>query len=166
MYSFQTGAGKRKNKQTVRILSVVIFVLVIALAGVTFSYIRVSGGSRTTNDALMARATSEANEAQSAVYRLTQSSGTNTMTLLANVRSHIYALQCLNTLASNIYGAGTIIVDNSMLTDCMTTLDAAEQAGSATFPHIGNRINRPRAQTFHRLRTAAEVKAGSAHIIT
>ena len=36
MYSFQTGAGKRKNKQTVRILSVVIFVLVIALAGVTF----------------------------------------------------------------------------------------------------------------------------------
>ena len=55
MYSFQTGAGKRKNKQTVRILSVVIFVLVIALAGVTFSYIRVSGVSRTTNDALMAR---------------------------------------------------------------------------------------------------------------
>lgn len=79
MYSFQTGAGKRKNKQTVRILSVVIFVLVIALAGVTFSYIRISGVSRTTNDALMARATSEANEAQSAVYRLTQSSGTNTM---------------------------------------------------------------------------------------
>ena len=127
MYSFQTGAGKRKNKQTVRILSVVIFDLVIALAGVTFSYIRISGVSRTTNDALMARATSEANEAQSAVYRLTQSSGTNTMTLLANVRSHIYALQCLNTLASNIYGAGTIIVDNSMLTDCITTLDAAEQ---------------------------------------
>ena len=29
MYSFQTGAGKRKNKQTIRILSVVIFVLVI-----------------------------------------------------------------------------------------------------------------------------------------
>lgn len=33
MYSFQTGAGKRKNKQTVRILSVVIFVLVIAPGG-------------------------------------------------------------------------------------------------------------------------------------
>ena len=55
MYSFQTVAGKRKNKQTIRILSVVIFVLVIALAGVTFSYVRISGVSRVTNDALMAR---------------------------------------------------------------------------------------------------------------
>ena len=127
MYSFQTGAGKRKNKQTIRILSIIIFILIIALAGVSFSYARVSNVSQVTNEALMARATNEANEAQSAVYRLTQSSGTNTMTLLANVRSHIYALQCLNTLASNIYGAGTIIVDNSMLSACMTTLDSAEQ---------------------------------------
>ena len=39
-----------------------------------------------------------------------------------------YALQCLNTLASNIYGAGTIIVDNSMLYRLHDhTLDAAEQ---------------------------------------
>ena len=75
----------------------------------------------------MARATNEANEAQTAVYRLTQSSGTNTMTLLSNVRSHIYALQCLNTLAANIYGAGTVIVDGSMLTACIATLDTAEQ---------------------------------------
>lgn len=75
----------------------------------------------------MARATNEANEAQTAVYRLTQSSGTNTMTLLSNVRAHIYAMQCLNTLASNIYGAGTVIVDGSMLSDCITTLDAADQ---------------------------------------
>ena len=111
MYSFQTGSSKRKSQKTIRILSIVIFVL----------------ASRTTSDALMARATNEANEAQTAVYRLTQSSGTNTMTLLSNVRAHIYAMQCLNTLASNIYGAGTVIVDGSMLSDCITTLDAAEQ---------------------------------------
>ena len=49
------------------------------------------------------------------------------MTLLSNVRAHIYAMQCLNMLASNIYGAGTVIVDGSMLSDCITTLDAAEQ---------------------------------------
>ena len=109
MYSFQTGSSKRKSQKTIRILSIVI------------------SASRTTSDALMARATNEANEAQTAVYRLTQSSGTNTMTLLSNVRAHIYAMQCLNTLASNIYGAGTVIVDGSMLSDCITTLDAAEQ---------------------------------------
>ena len=124
MYSFQTGAGRRKAQKTVRILSVVVFVLAIALIGVTVSYLHASGVSRTTSDALMARAT---NEAQTAVYRLTQSSGTNTMTLLSNVRSHIYALQCLNTLAANIYGAGTVIVDGSMLTACIATLDTAEQ---------------------------------------
>ena len=32
MYSFQANAGRRKNKQTRRLLYVVIFVLVIALA--------------------------------------------------------------------------------------------------------------------------------------
>ena len=126
MYSFQTGAGRRKAQKTVRILSVVVFVLAIALIGVTVSYLHASGVSRSTSDALMARATNEAN-AQTAVYRLTQSSGTNTMTLLSNVRSHIYALQCLNTLAANIYGAGTVIVDGSMLTACIATLDTAEQ---------------------------------------
>ena len=119
MYSFQTGAGRRKAQKTVRILSVVVFVLAIALIGVTVSYLHASGVSHST--------TNEANEAQTAVYRLTQSSGTNTMTLLSNVRSHIYALQCLNTLAANIYGAGTVIVDGSMLTACIATLDTAEQ---------------------------------------
>ena len=127
MYSFQTGAGRRKTQKTVRILSVVVFILAIALIGVTVSYLRASGINRTTSDALMARATNEANEAQTAVYRLTQSSGTNTMTLLSNVRAHIYAMQCLNTLASNIYGAGTVIVDGSMLSACISTLDTAEQ---------------------------------------
>ena len=110
MYSFQTGSSKRKSQKTIRILSIVIFVLAVALIGLTVSYLRASSASRTTSDALMARATNEANEAQTAVYRLTQSSGTNTMTLLSNVRAHIYAMQCLNTLASNIYGAGTVIV--------------------------------------------------------
>ena len=100
MYSFQTGSSKRKSQKTIRILSIVIFVLAVALIGLTVSYLRASSASRTTSDALMARATNEANEAQTAVYRLTQSSGTNTMTLLSNVRAHIYAMQCLNTLAS------------------------------------------------------------------
>ena len=127
MYSFQTGSSKRKSQKTIRILSIVIFVLAVALIGLTVSYLRASSASRTTSDALMARATNEANEAQTAVYRLTQSSGTKTMTLLSNVHAHIYAMQCLNTLASNIYGAGTVIVDGSMLSDCITTLDAAEQ---------------------------------------
>ena len=85
MYSFQTGSSKRKSQKTIRILSIVIFVLAVALIGLTVSYLRASSASRTTSDALMARATNEANEAQTAVYRLTQSS------------------------------------------DCITTLDAAEQ---------------------------------------
>ena len=68
MYSFQTGAGRRKAQKTVRILSVVVFVLAIALIGVTVSYLHASGVSRSTSDALMARATNEANEAQTAVY--------------------------------------------------------------------------------------------------
>ena len=131
MYSFQANTGKRKSKRTIRLLLVVIFILAIALAAVSFVYFRSVGQSDVTSEALMARAISEAGNAQSAVYRLTQSSGTNTMTLLSTVRSHIYALQCINMLASNIYGPGTIIADTqllanslSIITDCETKLQA------------------------------------------
>ena len=61
MYSFQTGSSKRKSQKTIRILSIVIFVLAVALIGLTVSYLRASSASRTTSDALMARATNEAN---------------------------------------------------------------------------------------------------------
>ena len=133
MYSFQSGAGRKKNKQLVRLLYVIIFILIIALAGVTFSYLRTQGVSEATADALKARVISEATEAQSAVYRLTQSSGTNTMSLLSTVRSHIYALQSINAIAGNIYGAGTILVDSELLASCISVIQQCEtriQAGS------------------------------------
>lgn len=127
MYSFQTGANKRKSKQTIRLLSVVIFILIVALAGITYSYFQAKRVSDVTSESILARATSEAAEAQSAVYRLTQSSGTNTMTLLSTVRGHVYALQCLNTLAANIYGAGTSVVDGDLLSTCLDTVLQCEQ---------------------------------------
>ena len=133
MYSFQANAGRRKNKQTRRLLYVVIFVLVIALAGVSVAYYRSMKVSDATSDALIARAMSEAAAAQNAVYRLTQSSGTNTTVLLAAVRSHIYALQSLNTLTANIYGPGTVLADANLLATCTATLDECDtriQAGS------------------------------------
>lgn len=133
MYSFQSGGTARKSRQKIRLLSVIIFILVIALIGVGFSYWRSRSVSGMVGEALMARATSEASNAQSAVYRLTQSSGTNTMTLLSNVRSHIYALQCLNQLAANIYGPSTRLADEAILSDCIATIEQAEarlQTGS------------------------------------
>lgn len=132
MYSFQTGGTARKSKQKIRLLYLIIFILVIALAGVGFAYWRSRDVSVTVGEALMMRATSEASSAQTAVYRLTQSSGSNTMTLLATIRSHIYALQCLNQLAANIYGPSTRLADEQMLADCIQTLNECEvhlQAG-------------------------------------
>jgi len=132
MYSFQTGAGRKKNRHLIRLLSVIIFILIIALVGVSISFARIRGVSDATSEALLARALSESSEAQSAVYRLTQSSGTNTMTLLSTIRGHIYALQCINTIAANIYGAGTSLVDGEMITACLNTISQCEarmQAG-------------------------------------
>ena len=133
MYSFQANAGRKKNKQLVRLLYVIIFILIVALIGVTVSYLRTQGVGEAIADALRSRVVSEATEAQSAVYRLTQSSGTNTMTLLSTVRSHIYALQSINTLAANIYGAGTVLVDADILSSCINIITQCEtrmQAGS------------------------------------
>ncbi len=133
MYSFQTNAGKRKTQHRLRLLYFIIFLLLLLLAGVTFSYVRGRAVSEATSEAIVARVLSEASEAQSAAYRLTQSSGTNTMTLLSNLRSHIYALECLNTLASGIYGAGTTLTDPELLNSCEAMLTECEtrlQAGS------------------------------------
>ena len=133
MYSFQAGSGRRKNKQLVRLLYIIIFILIIALVGVTFDYVKAARVSEATSEALIARAVSEAGSAQNAVYRLTQSSGTNTASLLATVRGHIYTLQSLNTLTANIYGAGTLVADADLLTSCVSTLDQCDtrvQAGS------------------------------------
>ena len=132
MYSFQANAGKKKHKQLIRLLYVIIFVLVIALCAVSYVYAQSRSQSDITGEALMARAISEAGNAQAAVYRLTQSSGTNTMTLLSTVRSHVYALQCINTLAANIYGPGTALADVNLLAECITIITDAEvrlQAG-------------------------------------
>ena len=133
MYSFQTNAGRKKSRQQIRLLCVIIFILAIALIGVTVSYIRTLGVSEATSEALMARVLSEASGAQGAVYRLTQSSGTNTMTLLSTVRSHIYAIQSINNIAANIYGAGTVLADGDLLSACIQTITDSEermQAGS------------------------------------
>jgi len=133
MYSFQANAGRKKNKQLVRLLYVIIFILIIALAGMTVSYLRTQRVGEATTDALKARVVSEATEAQSAVYRLTQSSGTNTMSLLSTVRSHVYALQSINAIAGNIYGAGTTLVDGDLLVSCISIIQQCEtrmQAGS------------------------------------
>lgn len=133
MYSFQANSGRRRGKQVRRLLYVIIFILVVALVGVTFAYFRNTKVIDATGEALIARAISEATGAQSAVYRLTQSSGTNTTMLLATVRSHVHALQSLNILVGNIYGPGTVLTDADLLAACVTTLDTCDvrlQAGS------------------------------------
>ena len=133
MYSFQAQPNRRKSRQLIRLLSVIIFLLLVALIGVGFVYARSARVGDATSSARLARALSESTEAQSAIYRLTQSSGTNTMSLLSAVRSHIYALQCLNGVASNIYGPGAVLCDGELLTACLETISQCEvrmQAGS------------------------------------
>ena len=133
MYSFQANAGRRRNKQTRRLLYVIIFILAVALAGVSFAYYRNTEMTKATSEALINRALSESAAAQNAVYRLTQSSGTNMTLLLATVRSHVYAMESLNQLTANIYGPTTTLVDADLLAACSATLDECDeriQAGS------------------------------------
>ena len=133
MYSFQANAGRRRNKQTRRLLYVIIFILAVALAGVSFAYYRNTEMTKATSEALINRALSESAAAQNAVYRLTQSSGTNMTLLLATVRSHVYAMESLNQLPANIYGPTTTLVDADLLAACSATLDECDeriQAGS------------------------------------
>ena len=52
---------------------------------------------------------------------------------LSTVRAHIHTLQCINTIAANIYGAGTSLTDGEQLASCIdiiTQCEARFQAGS------------------------------------
>jgi hypothetical protein len=133
MYSFDVNRRSRKDKRRTQILVLLIFILAVLLIGVTYTLLKSRNFEGTTRDVLITRAISEAGDAQATVYRLTQSSGTSSAALLATVRQHIYCLQCLNTLAGNIYGAGTVVVNPELLNTCMATLDLATvrmQAGN------------------------------------
>ena len=135
MYPFlaNSGARRKKDRRLIHLLVVVIFLLTAALVAMGVTQRRRQDSSSAVVDALSARALSEADAAQSAVYRLTQSSGTNTMSLLSGIRSHVYALQCLNTLTASIYGADARICDPGLLETCTATLDLCEtrlQAGN------------------------------------
>ncbi|MBQ9008063.1 MAG: hypothetical protein IJ088_01855 [Clostridia bacterium] len=133
MYSFDVNRRSRKDRRRTQILIIAVFLLTVLLIGVTYTLLKSRNFEDTTRDVLVSRAISEAGDAQATVYRLTQSSGTSSAALLASVRQHIYCLQCLNTLAGNIYGAETIVVNPDLLSACMTTLDQATvrmQAGN------------------------------------
>ncbi len=133
MYSFDVNRRSRKDRRRIHILVLAIFILTILLTGVTYTLLKSRNFEDTTREVLVSRAISEAGDAQTTVYRLTQSSGTSSAALLANVRQHVYCLQCLNTLAGNIYGAGTIVVNPELLSTCMATIDLATvrmQAGN------------------------------------
>ena len=134
MYPFLSGDNRRRrDKRIIHLLIVLVALLLAGVVGLSIVHFRGQGASRDIVDALSARAFSEADAAQSAVYRLTQSSGTNTMSLLSNIRSHIYALQCLNTLTASIYGADARLSDPALLETCTATLDLCElrlQAGN------------------------------------
>ena len=117
MYSFQTGSSKRKSQKTIRILSVVIFVLAVALIGLTVSYLRASSASRTTSDAL--HGTRHQRSQRGADRRLSAHTVQRNQyhdAALPMSAAHIYAHAVPEyASASNIYGAGTVIVEHGSM---------------------------------------------------
>ena len=127
MYAFQANrSSHKKHRRIVLLLTLLIVILGAALAGVTYSYIQQKTVVSAIPDALTSRAISEANDAQTAVYRLTQSSGTNTASQLSVVRSHVYALQALNELTQSIYGADNYLTPQELIETALSTLDTCE----------------------------------------
>ena len=125
MYSFEANAGRRKHVRTIRLLTVFIILLLVLLIGTILVLTRSRSVASNLTDILIPRAASEVSDAQTSVYRLTQGGGNN-IPLLANIRSHIYSLQVLNQVAQNVYGPSTVIVDPSLITECLALLDQTE----------------------------------------
>lgn len=133
MYYFQNRGMNSKNKKKERFQVVLIIVLTIVLAVVSGLYLKGRNATDGISQSFKQRAMDESRMAKTAATRLTQSSGTASMSHLSTVRAHVYAMECINELSTNYMGANAVVVDPELLKVCESIITECEtriQTGS------------------------------------
>ncbi|MDR3050223.1 MAG: hypothetical protein LBU67_00695 [Oscillospiraceae bacterium] len=132
MYRYAAPRSARsRNQQTL------LFLLTLALAitciSLLFAYLRASSINVNTHSVLISRMQSEVSQAKTRAYQLTQTGGSKIESMIAMVRQHVYAMRVINEMSSGVYGAGTVLVQDALINDCITFLDQCDaklQTGS------------------------------------
>lgn len=131
MYHYVNPGNNRRRRRQMQLLVAVCIILAIACVSLAIAYRRTASASRHTGEMLVAKMQTEASNAYNRALSLSNTTGSSSTAIVAATRQHVYAMQVLNSLASGIYGAGTILVDSSLLDDCIKLLDECDAKQAA-----------------------------------
>lgn len=148
MYHYVNPGNNRRRRRQLQALCAVCILLVIACISLLIAYHRTASSSNLTGEMLVAKMQTEASNARTCAYSLSQTSGSNSSALIAATRQHVYAMEVLNELTSGIYGAGHVLIDPKLIDSCLTLLDECDKKQAA-----GNVLT----TTYTNLRTAVEL---------
>ena len=144
-YAQSPRSARFRRKQTLLALSVLLlFLLCLSLVYVYVQSVRVNNN---THEVLFGRIQTETSNAKTRAYQLSQTGGSRIEALIASVRQHVYAVRVLNEMSSGIWGAGTQLVDETLINACVSQLDQCDlllQTGgtlTATFVNLRTAID-------------------------
>ena len=130
----QQPRGSRSRQQLTFILLLVL-ALAIACISLTVAYSGAARANANTRQELINRIQAEVNQARQRAYQLSQTGGSKSESMVAMVRQHVYAARTINEMTSAIYGAGNVLVTETLINNCVADLDQCDQklqTGSVT----------------------------------
>lgn len=137
------GARGVEHSRADRVRSILIILLVVALAGVGTAGGQAIAFRGEAKKMLQARALTECNDAVSQVNTLSRSGGSDTPELLGKIRANVHAVEVLSSMNVSFYGRELApAVNFTELYSIIDSYSAKLKNGSATIEELTNLSDR------------------------
>lgn len=118
---------RRMSRRNRNYLWLAVILLAVLCGVLFFFFLSAQGASSGTRTALVEKTQNEVSQARNRAYSLSQTSGSSTAGMVAQVRQHIYGVRVLNELSISIFGPGNSLVTEASINLCLTYLDQCDQ---------------------------------------
>ncbi|GHU69566.1 hypothetical protein AGMMS49992_00450 [Clostridia bacterium] len=123
MYYTQRRAFTKRSRDT---LVLVILLLLIALIVTGCLYAGSVRRGAYYSDVLLSRGADELGQARASMSQISRIGGSYTTVQISKLRQHLYAIDRLNAIATEIYGANKGIIDDSCVASALDTIGKCE----------------------------------------
>lgn len=142
-HSRSGGARGVEHSRADRVRSIVIILLVVALAGVSIAGGQAIAFKGEIREMIQARALTECNDAVGQVNTLSRSGGSDTAALLGKIRANVHAVELLSSMNVSFYGRELAPAANfTELYSIIDSYSAKLKNGSATIEELTNLSDR------------------------
>lgn len=142
-HSRSGGARGVEHSRAERVRSIVIILLVVALAGVGIAGGQAIAFRSECRESIAARALVECGDAVSQVNTMSRSGGSDTAALLGKIRANVHAVELLSSMSVSLYGRelapATIFIELYSIID---SYSAKLKNGSAAIEELTNLSDR------------------------